>query len=277
VTDRGYEVKDVLVSIRDVGLSFGDTHVLRGVTAEVRDIVRPGVAQGQVVGILGPSGTGKTQLSRILAGLQDPSSGSVSVARPDGTLEPVRAGLVGVVAQHYPLLRHRTVLGNLEVAAGMSGRDRPRERSLEMLARFDLADRAGFFPSQLSGGQRQRVAIAQQLLCSERLVIMDEPFTGLDPIMKDRTCDLIRQVSLMDEHNTIFVVAHDIHAVASISDTLWLIGRDREPASGQPVAGSRIQASYDLAAMGLAWSPGASETREFAILMADVRDRFRHL
>ena len=272
-----YEVKDVLISIDSVSLQLGGKPILRDVKAEVRDIVRPGCTQGQVVGILGPSGIGKTQLSRIMSGLQAPSSGAVVIHDGDKRTV-VEPGLVGVVAQNYPLLRHRTVLGNLEVAARQHGlsSDDARTKSMEMLEKFGLLDRATFYPSQLSGGQRQRVAIAQQLLCSDHFIIMDEPFTGLDPLMKDLTCELIQTVALMDERNTIFVVAHDIAAVTAISDTLWLLGRDRDE-SGAVVPGSRIQARYDLASMGMAWEPGISETPRFAALVAEVKSRFKSL
>lgn len=274
---NSYEVRETLISVDSVSLSFDDKPILRDVCAEVHDLVRPGCTQGQIVGVLGPSGIGKTQLSRIMAGLQAPTSGSVNV-HDSGKVIPVRPGLVGVVAQNYPLLRHRTVLGNLVVAARQHGMSPPgaREKSLELLAKFGLTDRSSYYPSQLSGGQRQRVAIAQQLLCSDHFIIMDEPFTGLDPIMKDLTCQLISEVAAMDERNTIFVVAHDIAAVSSISDTLWLLGRDRD-VQGQPIPGSRIQAKYDLAAMGLAWRPDVASDPAFHALLADVKSRFKTL
>lgn len=270
-----YELKDVLVRIDKVSLSYGDVQILRDVDAEVRDIVRPGCTQGQVVGILGPSGIGKTQLSRIMSGLQSPSSGRVLIGTKG---EPVHSGLVGVVAQNYPLLRHRTVLGNLVVAARQSGlgAEAARDKAMEYLKRFELEARASYYPSQLSGGQRQRVAIIQQLLCSEHYLIMDEPFTGLDPIMKDKTCELVSQVASLHEENTIFIVAHDIAALVSVSDTLWLLGRDRDE-KGAPVPGSRIQAKYDLIERGLAWNPGISSTPQFASFLVEVKERFRTL
>jgi polar amino acid transport system ATP-binding protein/sulfate transport system ATP-binding protein len=272
-----YEVKEVLISINDVSLSFDGRAILRGVSAQVKDIVRPGVVTGQVVGILGPSGIGKTQLARIMSGLQEPTSGSVTIYDTPGKSIPVHAGLVGVVAQNYPLLRHRTVLGNLLVAASRHDvHSDPRARSLEMLERFGLLDKAQSYPSQLSGGQRQRVAILQQLLCSENFIIMDEPFTGLDPLMKDKTCELIAQVASLDERNTIFVVAHDIAAVAAISDHLWLIGRDLDDA-GKPIPGAHIQVEYDLAAMDFAWHPEISGTPRFAAFCADVKEKFKTL
>src|SRR5687768_7105194 len=100
-----YDVRETLIRINDVILEFQGRRILGGITAEVKNIVRPGVLQGQVIGLLGPSGVGKTQLSRILAGLQLPTSGSVTVRTTANGVakdEPVRAGLVGLVPQAYP-------------------------------------------------------------------------------------------------------------------------------------------------------------------------------
>lgn len=270
-----YEVRETLVSICEVGLELEGRKILDGVSAEVKNIVRPGCSQGQVVGILGPSGVGKTQLSLILAGLQKPTSGYVRVGNGNG--KNVEAGLVGFVAQNYPLLKHRTVLGNLILASRRmsNSNTEAKDRALEYLRRFELEDKANEYPARLSGGQRQRVSIAAQLLCSDHYIIMDEPFTGLDPLMKDRTVDLINQVALMHEENTIFVVAHDISAVMSVADTIWLLGRNRNPDGS--VGGSKIQCQWDLAAMGLAWQPGIASTQIGQAFLNEVKEAYRRM
>ena len=267
-----YQVLEPLVTIDNVSLEYDGFPILRGVNACVRNIVRPGVSQGQVVGILGPSGVGKTQLSRILAGLLRPTSGRVMIEEK----REVEPGLVGMVPQHYPLFKHRTVLGNLMVAVPSVPAAEAKSRCMKYLADFGLSDRSDYYPAQLSGGQRQRVSIIQQLLCSEHFIVMDEPFTGLDPVMKDKTCELITGVSMMHEKNTIFIVAHDIHALTCVSDTLWLLGRDRS-GDGPVVPGSYIRHTYDLAGMGLAWQPGLQSTPAFASLAAEVKARFKTL
>lgn len=269
-----FERKEVLVSLQGVTLSFEGVPILKDITADVRDIVRPGTVTGQVVGILGPSGVGKTQLSRIMTGLQEPTTGIVLVGVEH---KPVKAGLVGYVAQNYPLLRHRTVLDNLAVAARRSGMGPNRARYLAegYLQRFDLLDKASSYPSQLSGGQRQRVAIAQQLLCSEHFLILDEPTTGLDPIMRDRVCSFIRKVSSMSEENTIFVISHDIASVLTFSDTLWILGRQKD-SQGQSM-GASIVRTYDLIERGLAWQEKPTELPVYHDLQREIRDLFETL
>lgn len=277
-----YEIKETLVTVKDVTLKFGEALILKPITIEVKNITRPGLDQGQVIGILGPSGSGKTQFSRILSGLQAPTTGSVHIhsQTEDGAFKdtPVQAGQVGMVFQNYPLFVHRTILGNLILAlegTKLSQKER-REKALSYLEKFELADKAMLYPAQLSGGQRQRVSIIQELLGAGHYLILDEPFTGLDPVMKDKVCDLINFVATLDERNTIFVVAHDISALASIADTLWLFGRDRTEAN-EVIPGAYIKKTYDLMSLGLAWRPGISRTPEFHSLVDDIKEQFHHL
>jgi NitT/TauT family transport system ATP-binding protein len=270
-----YELRTPILRARNVSLALGGVPVLRDVNLEIRDVYRPGTCTGQVVGLLGPSGIGKTSLFRILAGLDPPDSGEVLLGDPG---VPVERGMVGVVAQSYPLFAHRTVLGNLMVAggrAGMSGTE-AREKSLAMLARFQLGDRADVYPSQLSGGQRQRVAIAQQFMCSEHFLLLDEPFSGLDPIAVERVSGMLSEVANLDELNTVVVVTHDIAAALEVADTIWLMGRDRD-GEGRIIPGARIQEVYDLMACDLAWHHGISATPRFLEMLGEIRARYATL
>jgi ABC-type nitrate/sulfonate/bicarbonate transport system ATPase subunit len=269
-----YELKETLVRIENVGVSYGETKVISGLNAEVRDIVRPGCVTGQVIGILGPSGIGKTQLSRVLTGLQTPTTGKVTVGPKD---TPVHAGLVGYVAQNYPLLRHRNVLGNLTTAAKRSGAGAKEalEKAEDYLRRFSLSDKWDKYPAELSGGQRQRVAIAQQLLCSEHYLILDEPTTGLDPIMKDKVCEFIRNVAGMSEENTIICITHDIAAILTIADHLWLLGRVRDDKGVSQ--GASILHTYDLIERGIAWQERPQDLPVYGELQREIRAKFETL
>jgi polar amino acid transport system ATP-binding protein/sulfate transport system ATP-binding protein len=270
-----YSLGKTLLKIESVCLEYDGRPVLKNVNAEVRDIVVPGKVQGQVVGVLGPSGCGKTTLFRIIAGLNAPTSGRVTV---NGLDRPVRAGEVGVVAQSYPLLEHRTVLGNLMLAAKQKENDAKvaRDKVFGLLREFELEDKFNLYPTQLSGGQRQRCAIIQQILCSEHFLLMDEPFSGLDLLMLEKTCELITKVADMDDLNTIIVVTHDVTAACSVADHLWLMGRDSD-ANGAKLPGSRIVKEYDLIERDLCWHANIITTSPFAAFVREVKEEFRRL
>jgi len=265
---------DVLLAVAHVAQRLGGNQILEDVSFQVRDRVRPGAVTGQVVGLLGPSGVGKTRLLRLLAGLDAPDRGTIK--GKDGA--PIVPGTVGLVFQNYPLLRHRRVLGNLVtggVAAGLS-RAEAQHRSRALLERFGLTGRASFYPAQLSGGQRQRAAIAQQLVRRPALVLFDEPFSGLDPAALDATIRLLIEIAHMDEHNTLLLVTHDIRAAMVCCDTLLMLGRDRDP-QGNIVSGARILHTYDLVAAGLAWRDDVDELPAFVPLEREIRSRFATL
>jgi len=269
------EYRNTILKATGVNLTLGKNVILRDLHLEIRDVYRPGYVTGQIVGLLGPSGIGKTRLFRILSGIDRPDTGEVLIGEK---CEPVQRGMVGVVAQNYPLFEHRTVAGNLELAARAAGCSRAaaREKSAAALQRFCLEDRADLYPCQLSGGQRQRVAIAQQFLCSEHFVLMDEPFSGLDLIAVEQVSKMIVEVANSHEMNTVIVVTHDIAAAVTVADKLWLLGRDRD-ARGQVIPGAKVKKEYNLAEMGLTWREGLSETKEFSEVVRESRTIFPSL
>jgi polar amino acid transport system ATP-binding protein/sulfate transport system ATP-binding protein len=269
-----YGLAETLLTLDEVCLSLGGRAILSGVSAQVRNITRPGMLQGQVVGVLGPSGVGKTQLFRLLAGLTRPDRGHVLVGPKQ---EPVLRGQVGVVAQAYPLFEHYSVLENLTVAArqhGLSAAD-ARDSARAMLDRFGLGECARAYPATLSGGQRQRVAIAQQLIRPKPLLLLDEPFSGLDLPMVRAVCGMLSELSRTDETLTIVIVTHDISAALSVADTLWLLGRPRT--AGVPSAGARIVHTVNLIERGLAWHPDVSRAPAFEATKRELEQRFATL
>ena len=256
-----YEKKEVLVSIKDISLKFGNKTILQNVNAEIHNIVRPDKIQGQVVCFLGPSGIGKTQLSRIIAGLQPPTSGSVSVDS-----RPTHKGRVGVVSQTSTLFEFATLGENLKIAAaqGKTSLDRVKE----LVLAFELELHYEKYPTQLSGGQRQRAAIVRQLVAGHQTILMDEPFSGLDLKMKQQACRMITEAANLDEKNTIIVVTHDVTEGMSIADTVWLMGKDGIH------EGAGIIEQYDLAAMGLCWTDELLHEPNFQQMVVEVKRRF---
>ena len=269
-----YEFKETLLTLSNLCLTLGERPVLHDVCGSIRNVTRPGLLQGQVVAVLGPSGIGKTQLFRIMSGLSRPDRGQVLVGPEQ---EPVERGKVGVVAQTYPLFEHRTLLDNLLVAARQAGLAKREAvaRSREMLERFELAAHAQAYPVTLSGGQRQRAAIAQQLIRPRRLLLMDEPFSGLDPLMVRAVCRLITQVASRDEQLSIVIVTHDVGAALAVADTLWLLGRARDERGVSQ--GARIVHTIDLMERGLAWQPDAAQSPVFDATKREVEARFASL
>lgn len=263
MTGIDYKKAERIFTVHGLNLSYGSKQVLRDVNVDVDNIIRPGLSQGQVVALLGPSGIGKTQLFRCIAGLQ-PFNGELKMFG-----KPVQAGDVGVVQQAYPLMNHRTVWGNLLLAA-----HRKPERiaqAEELLKHFDLLEKKSFYPLELSGGQRQRIAIIQQLVCSSHFLLMDEPFSGLDVVAKERVMETIRKVTTAHELNTVIFTTHDIESAVALADDIWVLGR--EP--GKP--GATVVRRLDLAAKGLAWSPDIQHHPSFWPTVMELRDLFPKL
>lgn len=297
--------KTPLLDIQNVSLSFGKKLILRDVNATITEVTRKDAVPGQVICFLGPSGIGKTQLSKIIAGLQQPSAGRVllpngqaysasgeAVSRSDDRAvrlfdTETRPGKVGMVPQNYPLFDFTTVLGNLRIAGAQSNLPaaQVQERMDNFIRVFGLADYLKMYPDELSGGTKQRVAIARQMMCAGHYLLMDEPFSGLDPIMKAATSEAITAMASLDPLNTIIIVTHDISEGLSVADTVWLMGYDPAPNGVNPVTGAsarflpgaRLVEQHDLAAMGLCWQPDIQSDPTFQAFVAQIKARFKTL
>ncbi|WP_426492049.1 ATP-binding cassette domain-containing protein [Hymenobacter sp. 102] len=270
-----YFYKSPVLTLDKVSLTLNGETILRDISAQVLDVCRPGMSQGQVVGFYGRSGMGKSVLCRLMAGLLPPSSGEVLVGEAQ---QPATPGAVGFVQQHYPLFNHRTLLDNLLVAAARRYPNpaEARRQAEEYLERFQLTPHRAKYPAHLSGGQRQRAAIAQQLLCSDHLILLDEPFSGLDVAMIDEVRKIILEVTTLDELNTVVIVSHDLATTTALSDRLWLLGQERD-AAGQLLPGATIspQHQYNLAEMGLAWHENVEAEPEFVRFVEHLKEEIR--
>lgn len=291
-----YEKKEVILKVEDVSLKYGSEIILKDINVEIKNIVRPGMSQGQIIGFLGPSGIGKTKFFELLSGIieldfdkkpdekiiQEYEAGEEKLATGKISLgldlHPVKIGGVGVIQQNYPLFEHRTVYGNLNVSASVKFKNKSEreDRINDLLTRFDLVNKKNLYPGQLSGGQKQRVAIAQQILCSNNFLLMDEPFSGLDPNMVKKVSNVILEVANMHELNTIIIVSHDIPSTAAISDTLWIMGRDRD-AEGKIIPGAKIKYEYDLIERNLTWRKDIKSLPEFHSLCDELDSLFVNL
>jgi ABC-type nitrate/sulfonate/bicarbonate transport system ATPase subunit len=274
-----YIKKEVLLQARDLSLSYDGKSILRDINFCIRDIVRPGLQQGQVVSLVGRSGIGKTQLFRVLSGLQRPDAGSITirervpVEKGNGSIEVyrermVRPGDMGVIFQNYYQFGWRTVQQSLMMAArqnkALEGKEEDAIRRYTL--QFDIPDILHRYPAQLSGGQQQRVSIIQQLLKGSDFLLLDEPFSGLDVCVLDKVVELLLQVSLSDELKTLVIVSHDIATAAAISDTVFILGR----VAGQE--GSTLVREIDLIERGLAWQKDVRQEKAFAETIREIKD-----
>ncbi len=204
------------IEVRDVNKSFGTTPVLRNVSLDV--------AAGSLTALLGPSGGGKSTLLRIIAGLEQPDTGSVLISGNDATrLSPQRRN-VGFVFQHYAAFKHLSVYRN--VAFGLEIRKRPkpeiRARVRELLELVHLEQLADRYPAQLSGGQRQRMALARALAVEPEVLLLDEPFGALDAQVRKELRTWLRR--LHDEvHVTTVFVTHDQEEAIEVADTIAVL------------------------------------------------------
>lgn len=264
-----YAYRERLLTVDNLCVNY-DKPILRNLSFSIDNVVRPGMLQGQILSLLGPSGMGKTQLFRCIAGLQKPTSGSVKL---DSNSNEVKAGDVGVVMQHYPLLQHRTIMGNLNL---ITYSKEAKARAIELLYRFGLFEQKDKYPIQLSGGQRQRISIIQQLLCDSKLILMDEPFSGLDVLARINACKLINEISLLDETSSIIIVTHDIEYSLLVSDHIMMLGRDTAE-DGSKIPGAKIQKTFDLIERDLAWHPDVEHRPNFISTLREIKDSFIHM
>jgi len=199
----------------------GDTAVdaLRGVDLDVR--------AGELVAIMGPSGSGKSTLMHLLAGLDQPTSGTVLIAGTelgtldDGALTRLRRAHIGFIFQFFNLLPMLDAEENIVLPLSIAGEKPDREWLTELVSKVGLANRTSHRPSELSGGEQQRVAIARALVTRPTILLADEPTGNLDSKTGGEILQLLRD-SVDAYGQTTVMVTHDPRA-AAIADRIWFI------------------------------------------------------
>ncbi len=206
------------MSFDNIGHNIHDKVILEDISLTVEP--------GEVLCLLGPSGSGKTTLLRIAAGLIDGTTGAVKidgrVVADDKTFVPPDKRGVGLVFQDYALFPHLTILQNVEFGLTALNRSDAKTQALRILSRVGLADRASQYPHVLSGGEQQRVALARALAPRPGILLMDEPFSGLDSRLRDsireQTIELLRET-----RSTAIIVTHDAEEALRVGDHVALI------------------------------------------------------
>jgi iron(III) transport system ATP-binding protein len=209
-----------VLEVRHLSKRFGnaDHYALHDVSLSV--------ARGEVLAVVGESGSGKTTLLRLVAGLEVPTAGEVllngHIASATGRSVPPERRGVGIVFQDYALFPHLNVLDN--VTFGLLGlrRTARRNRAMETLRLVGLENFAQRFPHELSGGQQQRVALARALAPHPSLLLLDEPFSNLDIVLKEQVREEVGQILRAAQTTALFVV-HDLDDVLAVADRIAIL------------------------------------------------------
>jgi len=194
-----------------------------GESVHVLEQIRHRIENGQFVSIVGPSGCGKTTLLRIIAGLEESSSGKVLL---DGKELSQGSEEVGLVFQEYALFPWRTTLQNIEMGPEIKGVDKEKRRltAMEYIRTFDLNGFEHRYPRELSGGMKQRVAIARTLIMNPRVVLMDEPFGSLDSQTRNGLQEFLLGI-WERRRDTILFVTHNVDEAVFLSDQIIVLSK----------------------------------------------------
>ena len=228
--------KPAVIHLEDAHLSLGNTaasvHILIGISLTID--------AGETVGILGPSGAGKTSLLMILAGLETLSSGRITLDGTDITgldedrLAALRRDLVGIVFQAFRLIPSLTALQNVAIPLELAGRDNAADMAAAALRSVGLEHRLSHLPDQMSGGEQQRVAIARAMVAKPRILLADEPTGNLDSVTSEKVIASLFK-SAADANAALVLVTHDADLAAQCSRVLHIedgvIVRDSKPSS----------------------------------------------
>jgi iron(III) transport system ATP-binding protein len=227
------------LSVRDVVKRFGSITAVDGASLDVD--------HATIFALVGPSGCGKTTLLRVIAGFERPDEGIVSVAGAavsrNGTFVPPEKRRVGLVFQDYALFPHLTVAGN--VGFGVKSGDR-RGRVRELLETVGLSGMGRRMPHELSGGQQQRVALARSMAANPQLILLDEPFSNLDPAVRAQVRAELREILRQMEMTAIFVT-HDQEEALALGDRVGVMIAGRIQQAGPPEEIYRRPATREVA------------------------------
>lgn len=215
------------LAFEDIHLHYGPVHTLRGITLSAK--------AGEILCLLGPSGSGKTSLLRVAAGLEAQTAGRVlmndrQIAGPD-RFDPPETRSVGLMFQDFALFPHMTVEQNVRFGLKGMANDVARGEARVAIERVGLAHHARSYPDVLSGGEQQRVALARALAPRPSVILMDEPFSGLDTRLKDsvraETLAILRETRA-----TTIVVTHDAEEAMRLGDRIAIIDEGKVVQSG---------------------------------------------
>lgn len=224
-----------LLEIKNIHKKFNDNVVLDGINLSIE--------QGNVIGIIGPSGTGKSTLLRCLNQLEVPEEGSIILDGNEINLSDTKNKKqilalrqnTGMVFQNFNLFERKTALENVEeglIVVQKKSKEEARKIALEELDRVGMLNWANHYPRHLSGGQQQRVAIARAIAMRPKLLLLDEPTSALDPEMVGEVLDVIKKIAA--EGFTMLLVSHEMAFVRNVSNRVIFLDKGKVVEDGTP-------------------------------------------
>lgn len=210
-----------MIKIKGLKKSFGDLEVLKGIDLEVK--------QGEVVAIIGPSGTGKSTLLRCINYLETPNEGTIAVNDVEVNAAKCSKKQVyglrkqsAMIFQSFNLFNNKTILDNVALAPEIvqkKSKKEMREEAMEILKKVGLEEKANAYPNTLSGGQQQRVAIGRAMALKPKVMLFDEPTSALDPYLVGEVLNVIK--GIVKEHDTtMLIVTHEMGFAKEVADRI---------------------------------------------------------
>lgn len=207
-------MKKNLLKLKEVYFEVNSNIVLEDINLDIDE--------GNFVSIIGKSGSGKTTLLKIISGLKKQTKGTVilndKILSNDGIFVEPEDRKLGLVVQEKVLFPHLNVQDNVQF--GIASDDKKNEKCIEMLKKFHISDLIDKYPHEISGGEAQRVALARTLVTKPSVLLLDEPFNGLDQGLKDEIYPDIKRI-LKENKMTTIMVSHDLNEVESLSNKIY--------------------------------------------------------
>ena len=220
-----------MIKVENLHKSFGDLEVLKGVSEHIK--------KGEVVSVIGASGSGKSTFLRCLNMLEEPESGSIIFEGVDITQEKVNIDKhrqkMGMIFQHFNVFPHMTVIENITMAPMLikkKSKEEAEEQAMKLLEMVGLADKRDEYPRRLSGGQKQRLAIVRALAMEPDVMLFDEPTSALDPEMVGEVLQVIK--NLVKDGMTAVIVTHEMGFAKEVSDRVLFMDGGVIAESGTP-------------------------------------------
>lgn len=224
-----------MIKIKGLCKNFGELMVLKDISLEVKE--------GEVVVIIGPSGTGKSTFLRCINYLENPNEGLIEIDDLKVDFQNISKSEIynlrkktSMVFQGYNLFRNKTALENIMeplIVVKKMNKNKARERALEILGLVGLSDKGDVYPSRLSGGQQQRIGIGRAMSVNPKLMLFDEPTSALDPELVGEVLDVIKKLAL-DNSTTMLIVTHEMKFAKNVADRIVFMDEGKIVEVGSP-------------------------------------------